>query len=304
VRADPVITVRDLRVRYDGVDVVDGISFDVRPGEVLALLGPNGAGKTTTVEVLEGHRRRDGGSVQVLGFDPQRGAGRYRERIGIMLQEAGLDGELTVLETMRFYAALYPTPRRIDELISLVQLDEKRRARVQTLSGGQRRRLDLALALVGDPDIVFLDEPTTGFDPAARRQAWETLDDLRSLGKTVMLTSHYMEEVERLADRAVVLVSGHVVDEGPPATIGGRDHGIAAIRFRASPGWRVEQLPPGLFLSCEQHDGEVVLRTDQPVRALAALAHWALDRGEELDGLTVTRPTLEQVLLDLTEANR
>jgi ABC-2 type transport system ATP-binding protein len=295
-----VISVRELRVRYAGTDVVDGISFDVHQGEVFALLGPNGAGKTTTVEVLEGHRRSLAGSVDVLGFDPDSGGRRFRERIGIVLQEAGLDGELTTREALSFFASLYPHPRDIVELLSLVQLDAKGRERVRTLSGGQRRRLDLALGLVGDPDVLFLDEPTTGFDPAARRQAWDVLDDLRRLGKTIVLTSHYMDEVQRLADRLVVLLNGRIVAAGTPSSLGGRDRAGAEIRFRLPSPLALRDLPDGLTAAAAIDDADVVIHADRPTAVLAELTAWALERGAELEALTVTRPSLEDILLDLT----
>ena len=301
-RERPAISVHGLHVRYGGVEVVDGVSFEVRPGEVFALLGPNGAGKTTTVEVLEGHRRRASGVVDVLGFDPHHGGREFRERIGVVLQEAGLDGELTVRDALSLFAGLYPHPLDVDEVVALVQLDAKRKARVRTLSGGQRRRLDLALGLVGDPDVLFLDEPTTGFDPAARRQAWEVLGNLRTLGKTILLTTHYMDEVQWLADRVVVLSAGHVVATGTPSSLGGRDNARAEIRFRLPVAVAPADLPPGLGLvSVDDATGlEVVIRADHPTAVLAVLTQWALDRDEELEALSVTRPSLEDVLLDLT----
>jgi ABC-2 type transport system ATP-binding protein len=295
-----VISVLGLSVRYAETDVVHDISFDVHRGEVFALLGPNGAGKTTTVEVLEGHRRRRAGSVEVLGFDPYRGGRAFRERIGIVLQEAGLDGELMVREALALFAALYPHPRDIDEVVSLVQLEAKGRERVRTLSGGQRRRLDLALGLIGDPDVLFLDEPTTGFDPAARRQAWDVLDDLRRLGKTIVLTSHYMDEVQRLADRVAVLMDGHIVAINAPSSLGGRDRAKAEIRFRLPAPLGISDLPAGLAGLAETDDAGIVLRADHPTSVLATLTGWALERGDELEALTVTRPSLEDILLDLT----
>lgn len=300
----PIISVEDLHVRYDVTDVVDGISFEVNAGEVVALLGPNGAGKTTTVEVLEGHRRRAGGKVEVLGFDPQRGGRAFRERIGIVLQEAGLDGELMVHEALSLFAGLYPDPRDVDEIVALVELDAKRRARVRTLSGGQRRRLDLALALVGNPDLLFLDEPTTGFDPAARRQAWSLLDNVRSEGTTILLTTHYMDEVQRLADRAVVMMAGRVVATGPPASLGDRNASRVEIRFQLPDRRTAADLPTEVASMADIADDlGVVIRTERPTQVLATLAGWSLDRGEELEALTVTRPTLEEVLLDLTASS-
>ena len=216
------IEVTDLRKSYGSVRAVDGVSFTVEPGEVFALLGPNGAGKTTAVEILEGNRRRTAGTVNVLGFDPQVGGQRFRERIGIVLQEAGLEDDFTVRELVRYFRAMYPRRLDTDAVIELVGLTDKGNARVKTLSGGQRRRLDLALGIVGDPDVLFLDEPTTGFDPAARRHAWELVEMLRNLGKTVLLTTHYLDEAEHLADRVGVLVSGKLVTVGTPAEISNR----------------------------------------------------------------------------------
>jgi ABC-2 type transport system ATP-binding protein len=291
-------------VTYGKRTVVDRISFDVREGEVFALLGPNGAGKTTTVEVLEGLRPRAGGDVEVLGCDPQRHDRAIRDRVGIVLQEAGLDGELTVHEVVRFFAGLYPAPRDVSELLELVQLGTARRARVRTLSGGQRRRLDLALGLVGDPALLFLDEPTTGFDPAARRNAWSLLRDLRGLGKTIVLTSHYMDEVQHLADRVVVMMAGRVLAEGPPSSLGGRDLAQARIRFRVPTEADVRRLPEGIAATATVDGTEVTVDSDTPTRVLAILSHWALARDHELEALTVTRPSLEDVLLTLTDPSQ
>jgi ABC-2 type transport system ATP-binding protein len=284
---------------YDGVEVLRGVSFEVRRGEVFALLGPNGAGKTTTVEILEGHRRRTGGRVDVLGVDPEHGDRRFRERVGIVLQDAGLDAELKVREVLSLFASLYPHPRPVDEVVELVRLDAKRGARVRTLSGGQRRRLDLALGLIGDPDLLFLDEPTVGFDPAARRQAWDMLDGLRHLGKTVILTTHYMDEVQRLADRVLVLFAGRTIAAGTPTSLGGREHGRAEICFRLPVGASVEDLPAEVAAEATVHDGDVVIRTAHPTALLASVAGWAVSKGWELEALTVTRPSLEDVLLNL-----
>lgn len=294
------ISVRGLVMDYGSKRAVDGLSFEVAEGEVFALLGPNGAGKTTTVEILEGHRRRTGGEVSVLGFDPETGGRRYRERIGIMLQAGGIDGEFTVVETLRLYASFYHRPRSVEETIETVGLSGYRRARVRTLSGGTLRRLDLGLALIGDPEVVFLDEPTTGFDPTARRAAWEMVGGLRQLGKTVLLTSHYMDEVEALADRVAVIRRGTVVAEATPGQLGGRDVAAVLIRMREPyPGW-ADELPPGPWtLECTR--GEVWLRTDLVTQSLAQLTAWAVERGEELTGLTVTRPTLEEAYLQITE---
>ena len=296
----PAITVRDLRMQYGSFRAVDGLSFEVREGEIFALLGPNGAGKTTTIEILEGHRKRTGGDVQVLDVDPEHGGRRYRERIGIMLQSGGIDAELTVAETVRLYASFYRRPRPVTETIALVGLTDHARMRVRALSGGLQRRLDLALALIGDPEIIFLDEPTTGFDPTARRAAWEMVEGLREFGKTVLLTSHYMDEVEHLADRVAVLRNGTIVAESTPRTLGGRDVGEAVISVHVPhAGWD-DELPAGPW-SQPRRDGDLlVFRTDQPTEALAVLTGWAIERGEELPGLTVTRPSLEEAYLQIT----
>ena len=273
------ISVRDLRKSYDGHEALRGISFDIAEGEVFSLLGPNGAGKTTTIEILEGYRTRDQGEVEVLGFDPGRAGSPFRERIGIVLQQSQLWPTLTVAETHSMFAGYYEKPRAIDEVIELVGLSDKRDARVKTLSGGQKRRLDLGVALVGDPDLVFLDEPTTGFDPAARRAAWEMIRSLRSLGKTILLTTHYLDEAEQLADRVAVLREGVIIREGTPAELtGGAIE--TEVRYR-------------------RNGQEVVIRTTEPTRVLHELTTRALAEGGELDGLQVRRPTLEDVYLSL-----
>ena len=274
------IVVENLRKSYGEHEAVRGISFRINEGEVFGLLGPNGAGKTTTVEILEGYRERDGGSVEVLGFDPARAQQQYRERIGVVLQQSQLWPNLTVGETHRLFAGYYRHPRDVDEVIELVGLGEKRDARVKTLSGGQKRRLDLGVALVGDPDLVFLDEPTTGFDPAARRAAWDMIRSLRSLGKTILLTTHYLDEAEQLADRVAVMRGGHIVREGAPSELTG-DTTETEVRYR--------------------RDGqEVVVRTTEPTKLLHELTAQALAEGRDLEGLTVRRPTLEDVYLALT----
>jgi ABC-2 type transport system ATP-binding protein len=289
------IKVADLRKSYGAVEAVKGISFEVAEGEVFALLGPNGAGKTTTVEILEGYRRRDAGTVSVLGMDPESGGSRLRERIGIVLQECGFEELLTVREILDRQAGYYLAARPVEEVIDLVGLGEKTETRVRTLSGGQRRRLDLALALVGSPDLIFLDEPTTGFDPAARRNAWDLVKRLCGLGKTVFLTTHYMDEAQYLADHVAVLAGGRIVAEGDPKTIGGRDTGPAVIRFTLPDGVPVSALPVRAKL-----DGELgVIETSELVRTLHVLTGWALERGVELDGLTVSRPSLEDVYLEM-----
>jgi ABC-2 type transport system ATP-binding protein len=274
------IVVRELRKSYGTHEAVRGVSFEIRTGEVFGLLGPNGAGKTTTVEILEGYRKRDGGQVSVLGHDPARSEREFRERIGVVLQQSQLFQNLTVREIHLMFAGYYDHPRDVGEVIELVGLGEKRDARVKTLSGGQKRRLDLGVALVGDPDLVFLDEPTTGFDPAARRAAWEMIRSLRSLGKTILLTTHYLDEAEQLADRVAVLREGTIIREGTPAELtGGTEE--TEIRYR-------------------RNGREVVLRTADPTRVLHELTAQAIAEGRELEGLSVRRPTLEDVYLLLT----
>ena len=293
-----VIVVSSLRKDYGSVRAVDDLTFTVAQTEVFALLGPNGAGKTTTVEILEGHRDRTGGEVSVLGMDPAQGGRGYRERIGVVLQEAGFDEEFRVRELVSMYASLYPRQRRLAEVIDLVGLTDKAGARIKTLSGGQRRRLDLALGLVGDPDVLFLDEPTTGFDPSARRRAWDLVASLRDLGTTILLTTHYMEEAERLADRVGVMVGGRLVAMGTPADLMAEDD-TAAISLRLPPGVGVDDLPP--LRGRVVRDGDSVLvETSKPTADMLALTSWANQRGIELAGLTLTRPTLEDVFLTLT----
>ena len=272
------ISVRGLRKSYDGVEAVRGIDFEVAAGEVFGLLGPNGAGKTTTVEILEGYRQRDAGEVTVLGFDPGRAERAFRERIGVVLQESELWPVLTVREVHRIFAGYYAHPRDVDEVIDLVGLAQKRDEKVKTLSGGQKRRLDLGVALIGDPEPVFLDEPTTGFDPAARRNAWALIRSLRDLGKTVLLTTHYLDEAQQLADRVAVIRAGEIVKLGKPSELIASS--IVQIRY-------------------ELRGEEVVLETDDPTRALHELTTRALAEGFELEGLEVRRATLEDVYLDL-----
>ena len=296
------IRVAGLRKTYGEVEAVAGLDFEVAEGECFALLGPNGAGKTTTVEILEGYRRRSAGEVEVLGFDPERGERSFRERIGIVLQSAGIDRELTVEEIVGLFGGYYPHPRDVGDVVDLVGLGEKRTARVKTLSGGQQRRLDLALGIVGDPDLIFLDEPTTGFDPSARRRSWELVDSLRDLGKTILLTTHYMDEAQNLADRVAIMAGGRIVAEGDPESLGGRDVAEAVVSFRLPNDARLADLPGDLPDGLRQEEDLVLLRTTAPTHALHTLTGWALARGEELEALAVTRPSLEDVYLRLTGA--
>ena len=275
------IAVHDLRKAYAGVEAVRGISFEVEEGEVFGLLGPNGAGKTTTVEILEGYRSRDGGDVSVLGHDPQRPGKEFRERIGVVLQQSDLWPNLTVREVHLAFAGYYAKPRDADEVIAIIGLGEKSGARVKTLSGGQKRRLDFGISLIGDPDLVFLDEPTTGFDPAARRTAWEMIRSLQDLGKTIVLTTHYLDEAQNLADRVAVIQRGVIIRTGTPAElIGGTT--TTEIRYRSG-------------------DEDIVVETETPTRFLAELTSRAVADGIELEGLEVRRPTLEDVYLDLVD---
>ena len=273
------VSVNGLRKRYGGIEAVRGISFEVERGEVFGLLGPNGAGKTTTVEVLEGYRARDGGHVEVLGFDPGHAEPAFRERIGVVLQHSDLPANLTVREVHRVFAGYYTRPRDVDEVVELVGLADKASARVKTLSGGQKRRLDLGVALVGDPDLVFLDEPTTGFDPSARRSAWELVRSLRDLGKTILLTTHYLDEAQQLADRVAVIREGVIVEQGTPASLIG---GAARVEIRY-----------------RDNGHEVVVETEQPTKVLAELTGRAAAAGKELEGLEVRRASLEDVYLEL-----
>jgi ABC-type multidrug transport system ATPase subunit len=296
-----VVTVEGLRKDYGRLRAVDDLSFTIEEGEVFALLGPNGAGKTTTVEILEGYRRRSAGDARVLGFDPATGGRAFRERIGIVLQEAGLDPELTVRELVAMYGGFYPRRRPTDQVIELVGLADKRAARVKTLSGGQRRRLDLALGLVGDPDLLFLDEPTTGFDPSARRRAWELVERLSALGKTILLTTHYMDEAQQLADRVAVVASGRLVALGPPAALVGKvEGGGTVISFELPPGVAAADLPR-LGDELRVEGTTVTIRTARPVADMQALTAWALERDAELPSLQLLRPTLEEAYLELTE---
>jgi ABC-2 type transport system ATP-binding protein len=295
---EAVIEASGLRMSYDGLEAVRGIDLRVRQGEIFAFLGPNGAGKTTTVEILEGHRRRTGGQVRVLGEDPAHADRRWRARVGVVLQSSRVEQELTVRECLELYAGYYPAPRPVGDVIRLVGLEKKSDARGAQLSGGQQRRLDVALALIGDPDLVFLDEPTTGFDPSARRAAWEMIGGLRELGKTIFLTTHYMDEAEALADRIAVLRAGTIVAEGPPSTLGGRDHAAYQISFTLPARMKIDALP----LSARPlESGRVVIETEQVMPALQTLSSWALGQRLDVVDLQVRRPALEDVYLELTE---
>jgi ABC-2 type transport system ATP-binding protein len=299
-RKPAVIEVSGLRKRYGDHEAIRGIDLEVVRGEIFAFLGPNGAGKTTTVEILEGFRRADAGTVQVLGADPARAGRAWREQIGIVLQESAPEAGLTVRECLELYAGYYRAPRPTEETLELTGLTEVDGQRAATLSGGQRRRLDVALALIGDPELIFLDEPTTGFDPSARRAAWEVIDGLRRLGKTVFLTTHYMEEAERLADRIAIIAAGRIIAQGTPRTLGGRDHSEARITFTLPAGTTAAELPVVLAVRAEVQDDQRVVLTSTGVAAdLHGISGWALDRGLELADLEVRRATLEDVYLAL-----
>jgi ABC-2 type transport system ATP-binding protein len=302
-QSEPVIAVRGLVKRYGSHEAVAGIDLEVRRGEIFAFLGPNGAGKTTTVEILEGFQLRTAGQVSVLGHDPATAGGAWRDRVGVVLQESQPEPGLSVRQCVALYAGLYRASRDIDETIALVGLTGKAGASATRLSGGQRRRLDFALALIGDPELIFLDEPTTGFDPSARRAAWEVIAGLRHLGKTVFLTTHFMDEAEYLADRITVLSAGHIVAEGTPQTLGGRDHMSTAISFTLPGHVQARDLPPGLSqLTGPGPGGSTVLHSQSPLAHLQVLANWALGRGFGLPDLDVHRPSLEEVYLSLTGA--
>ncbi|HUB71239.1 MAG TPA: ABC transporter ATP-binding protein [Acidimicrobiales bacterium] len=294
---ETAVLVRGLHKSYGALRAVDGVDMEIARGEVFALLGPNGAGKTTTVEILEGYRDRDDGQVTVLGFDPGRERAALKPRIGIVLQSTGVDRYLTVAETLAMYAGYYPHPRSPAEVIDLVGLAEKRDARVTTLSGGQQRRLDVAVALIGNPDLLFLDEPTTGFDPSARREAWQVVKNLAALGKTVLLTTHYMDEAQFLANRVAVISAGRIVAEGPPSTIGGRDHARTRVSFRLPAG----TAPPEIDHDATT-DGRLEVVADNVTATLYRLTSWAVELGIELDELSVLRPTLEDIYLELTDS--
>jgi ABC-2 type transport system ATP-binding protein len=295
---EAAVRVHGLRKAYGSVEAVRGIDFEIHAGEIFAFVGPNGAGKTTTVEILEGYRSRNGGEVSVLGRDPVEPTRAWRSRIGVVLQTCQLPPQLTVTELLARYASYYPNPRAVAETIALVGLEDKRDTRSGRLSGGQQRRLDVALALVGDPELIFLDEPTTGFDPGARHQFWDVISGLRSLGKTILLTTHYMDEAQALADRVAVIAAGQIVAEGPPDRIGGRDRAACEIRFRMPEPFHASDLPvhEEELLAA---DGRVRIRSETAQASLAALLGWADDHDTELLGLEVVRPSLEDIYLQL-----
>jgi ABC-2 type transport system ATP-binding protein len=305
--ADPAISVRGLRKSYGDFEAVKGIDLEVLAGEIFAFIGPNGAGKTTTVEILEGYRDRNGGEVRVLGVDPTSPSRSWRERIGIVLQECRLTPELTVTEALEEYAGYYSAARDVGETVGLVGLGGKADTRTAKLSGGQQRRLDVALALVGDPELLFLDEPTTGFDPAARRQAWSVIGSLRELGKTVFLTTHYMDEAQALADRVAILAQGEIVATGAPDELGGDDES-ATISFSLPPGYQPDQLPLPVRvmakIAAEDQPGVpdplISFQTTAPVSVLRELTSWATEQDVDLPGLEVRRPSLEDIYLQLT----
>jgi len=293
-----VVEVEGLVKQYGDQLAVDHVSLRIEEGEIFALLGPNGAGKSTTIEILEGHRAQTGGTVSVLGQDPRTAGRSFRDRIGIVLQTSGIEQELTVSEVLEVYRRSYRKPLLVDEVLDLVGLTAQADQRIATLSGGQRRRIDLGLGLIGDPDLIFLDEPTTGFDPSARRRAWSIIDGLRTTGKTVLLTTHYLDEAQHLADRVAVMMNGRIVVKGTPESlIAGT--GQTLIRFHLANGVSAKDVP-GLSSGAVVTGHEVELSTDAPTVVLAELTNWAIAAGQELGGLTVTRPTLEDVFLKLT----
>ena len=300
--AEVVVEVSGLRMSYDGIEAVRGIDLRVSRGEIFTFLGPNGAGKTTTVEVLEGHRKRTAGDVKVLGEDPERADRWWRSRVGVVLQSSRVEPQLTVRECLELYAGYYPAPRSVQEVIDLVGLNSRSEVRCGQLSGGQQRRVDVALALIGDPELVFLDEPTTGFDPSARRSSWEMIDGLRQLGKTIFLTTHYMDEAEALADRIAVLKAGEIVAEGTPTTLGGRDRAAYQITFTLPEGVAIGELPtearaPGAL----GESGKLLIESEHVMPTLRALSGWAIEHRYDIPDLVVRRPTLEDVYLGLTE---
>ncbi|MGH3152916.1 MAG: ABC transporter ATP-binding protein [Streptosporangiaceae bacterium] len=295
------VVVEDLRKSYGATRAVAGVSFTVRYGEIFSLLGPNGAGKTTVLEILEGYRRPDQGKVVVAGFDPgdKRTGRQLREQIGLVLQELAVEPYLTVRESISRNAGYYPNPRDVGEVIGLVGLTGKEKSKVKSLSGGQKRRLDLALGIIGNTRVLFLDEPTTGFDPSARRSAWEVIRGLSGLGTTILLTTHYMDEAQELADRVAVISGGKILEEGTPATLGGRDVARARISFTLPYGYSAADLP---VQAAGGENGRLLVEADEPTEVLHRLTGWALDHGTTLPGLTVDRPSLEDIYLSLTAA--
>jgi ABC-2 type transport system ATP-binding protein len=298
----PAIEVSELRKSYGSFEAVSGVSFSVAVGEVFCLLGPNGAGKTTIAEILEGYRSRNAGEVSVLGHDPAGGPRALRERVGIVLQSCGVQSDLTVAELIEMYGRYHEKRRGVKELIDMVELDAKSDTLARQLSGGQRRRLDLALALVGDPDLIFLDEPTTGFDPHARRQAWSTIRSLCDLGKTIFLTTHFMDEAQTLADRVAVMRTGAIVAIDRPEQIGGRELRATEIRFHLPAGKAAIKLPDLADVEIKRDGALVVIQTHDPVRAVATITNWSIKSGVELVSFSVTQPTLEDIYLELTGA--
>jgi ABC-2 type transport system ATP-binding protein len=294
------IQVRDLHKSYGDDEAVRGIDLDIAVGEIFGFLGPNGAGKSTTIEILEGYRKRTQGDAWVLGVDPGKPTREWRQRIGLVLQDSELEPTLTVRETVTMFSDFYPRPRSVDETIELVGLKEKRDARVGTLSGGQRRRADVAVAIVGDPELIFLDEPTTGFDPSARREAWNMIEGLQSLGKTIFLTTHYMDEAQHLADRVAILAAGKIVARGRPEDLGGATEQAAVIRFRVPDGGTPEQLRSAAQAPVEIAGSEASIQSEDPQAVLYRLLSWAERDGRKLEALEVSRPSLEDVFLQLT----
>ncbi len=294
-----------MRMSYDGVEAVRGIDLRVSRGEIFTFLGPNGAGKTTTVEILEGHRKRTAGDVKVLGEDPEHADRWWRSRVGVVLQTSRVEPQLTVRECLELYAGYYLAPRSVQEVIELVGLKSRSEVRCGQLSGGQQRRVDVALALIGDPELVFLDEPTTGFDPSARRSAWQMIDGLRQLGKTIFLTTHYMDEAEALADRIAVLKAGGIVAEGTPTTLGGRDRAAYQITFTPPDGAAIDELPTEAgSASALGESGKLIIESEDVMPTLRALSGWAIEHRYDIPDLLVRRPALEEVYLGLTEPPR
>ncbi len=294
------ISVRGLRKSYGENEAVSGIDFEVTSGEVFGFLGPNGAGKTTTIEILEGYRERSGGEVEVLGVDPGEPTREWRSRVGLVLQECELDPLLTVREAITLFATFYPAPRPVEETIELTGLAEKREARIGSLSGGQKRRVDVAIGIIGDPDLIFLDEPTTGFDPTARRDAWNMIEGLKALGKTVFLTTHYMDEAEHLADRVAILREGHIVAQGPMKELSASLGRRTVIGFRLNGGLDAEEVRSCVSATLQVAGEEISIETEQPQADLYRLLALAEQRGVALEDLEVRKPSLEDIFLDLT----